>query len=31
VRFIAETIPLEVFAALCTRAGGEFARSEGDW
>jgi prepilin-type processing-associated H-X9-DG protein len=25
VRFITETVPLEVFAALCTRAGGEVA------
>jgi prepilin-type N-terminal cleavage/methylation domain-containing protein/prepilin-type processing-associated H-X9-DG protein len=31
VRFIAETVPLEVFAGLCTRAGGEVAKSEGDW
>jgi prepilin-type N-terminal cleavage/methylation domain-containing protein/prepilin-type processing-associated H-X9-DG protein len=31
VRFISESIPLEVFAGLCTRAGGEMARSEGDW
>jgi prepilin-type N-terminal cleavage/methylation domain-containing protein/prepilin-type processing-associated H-X9-DG protein len=31
VRLIAETIPLEVFAGLCTRAGGEVARSEGEW